>query len=94
MFLWNWNIILFGDIGDTVPGKNNIKRSPFQGGFSYTLRLINPINEYLDVAFYAMFGNTSVKKKLESLFIFPEGLIFNSTVKSGGTPLITILTSY
>ena len=73
----------FGDIGDTVPGKNNIKRSPFQGGFSYTLRLINPINEYLDVAFYAMFGNTSVKQNYQSA-IFPEGLIFNSTVKSGG----------
>ena len=73
----------FGDIGDTVPGKNNIKRSPFQGGFSYTLRLINPINEYLDVSFYAMFGNTSVKQNYQSA-IFPEGLIFNSTVKSGG----------
>ena len=73
----------FGDIGDTVPGKNNIKRSPFQGGFSYTLRLINPINEYLDVAFYAMFGNTSVKQNYQSA-LFPEGLIFNSTIKSGG----------
>ena len=73
----------FGDIGDTVPGKNNIKRAPFQGGFSYTLRLINPINEYLDVAFYAMFGNTSVKQNYQSA-LFPEGLIFNSTIKSGG----------
>jgi hypothetical protein len=73
----------FGDIGDTVPGKNNIKRAPFQGGFSYTLRLINPINEYLDVAFYAMFGNTSVKQNYQSA-LFPEGLIFKSTIKSGG----------
>ena len=73
----------FGDIGDTVPGKNNIKRSPFQGGFSYTLRLINPINEYLDVAFYAMFGNTTVKQNYQSA-LFPNGLIFNSTIKSGG----------
>ena len=28
----------FGDIGDTVPGKDRINRAPFQGGFSYTLR--------------------------------------------------------
>ena len=75
----------FGDIGDTVPGKNNIKRSPFQGGFSYTLRLINPINEYLDVAFYAMLGSTGVKQNEESLlYPTPNGLLFNSTIKSGG----------
>ena len=75
----------FGDIGDTLPGKNNIKRSPFQGGFSYTLRLINPINEYLDVAFYAMLGSTGVKQNEESLlYPTPNGLLFNSTIKSGG----------
>ena len=74
-------LAFYGDIGDTLNGK--IRRSPFSGGFSYTLRLINPINEYLDVAFYAMFGNTSVKQNYQSA-IFPEGLIFNSTVKSGG----------
>ena len=74
-------LAFYGDIGDSLNGK--IRRSPFSGGFSYTLRLINPINEYLDVAFYAMFGNTSVKQNYQSA-IFPEGLIFNSTVKSGG----------
>ena len=73
----------FGDIGDTMPGKNNIKRSPFQGGFSYTLRLINPINDNLDVAFYAMFGSTSIKQSSQST-LFPSGLIFNSSIKSGG----------
>ena len=75
----------FGDIGDTIPGKNRINRAPFQGGFSYTLRLVNPINDYLDVAFYAMIGSTSVNQNTESpLYPTPNGLIFNSSIKSGG----------
>ena len=75
----------FGDIGDTVPGKDRINRAPFQGGFSYTLRLVNPINDYLDVAFYAMLGSTSVNQTTESpLHPTPNGLLFRSSVKSGG----------
>jgi hypothetical protein len=76
-------LAFYGDIGDTLNGK--IRRSPFSGGFSYTLRLINPINEYLDVAFYAMLGSTGVKQNEESLlYPTPNGLLFNSTIKSGG----------
>ena len=75
----------FGDIGDTVPGKDRIKRTPFQGGFSYTLRLVNPINDYLDIAFYAMLGSTSVNQNTESpLYPTPNGLLFRSSIKSGG----------
>ena len=75
----------FGDIGDTIPGKNRINRAPFQGGFSYTLRLVNPLTDYLDVAFYAMLGRTSVNQTTESpLYPTPNGLIFNSSIKSGG----------
>jgi len=75
----------FGDIGDTIPGKNRINRAPFQGGFSYTLRLVNPINDYLDVAFYAMLGSTSVNQTTESpLHPTPNGLLFRSSIKSGG----------
>tara|TARA_B100000768_G_scaffold32521_1_gene31129 strand:+ start:5031 stop:7262 length:2232 start_codon:yes stop_codon:yes gene_type:complete len=75
----------FGDIGDTIPGKNRINRAPFQGGFSYTLRLVNPINDYLDFAFYAMIGSTSVNQNTESpLYPTPNGLIFHSSIKSGG----------
>ena len=75
----------FGDIGDTVPGKDRINRAPFQGGFSYTLRLVNPINDYLDVAFYAMLGSTSVNQTTESpLHPTPNGLLFRSSIKSGG----------
>ena len=76
----------FGDVGDTMSGKNNPKRSPFQGGFSYTIRLINPINDYLDVAFYAMLGSTSVNQTTPSTFLPSgnSGLGFRSTVKSGG----------
>ena len=75
----------FGDIGDTVQGKNRINRAPFQGGFSYTLRLVNPINDYLDVAFYAMFGSTSVRQTTpSSLYPTPNGLSFRSSIKSGG----------
>ena len=75
----------FGDIGDTIPGKDRINRAPFQGGFSYTLRLVNPINDYLDVAFYAMLGSTSVNQTTESpLHPTPNGLLFRSSIKSGG----------
>ena len=75
----------FGDIGDTISGKNRINRAPFQGGFSYTLRLVNPLTDYLDVAFYAMLGSTSVNQTTESsLYPTPNGLIFRSSIKSGG----------
>ena len=75
----------FGDLGDTVPGKDRINRVPFQGGFSYTLRLVNPINDYLDVAFYAMLGRTSVNQTTESpLYPTPNGFLFRSSIKSGG----------
>ena len=75
----------FGDIGDTISGKNRINRAPFQGGFSYTLRLVNPLTDYLDVAFYAMLGRTSVNQTTESsLYPTPNGLIFRSSIKSGG----------
>ena len=75
----------FGDIGDTIPGKNRINRAPFQGGFSYTLRLVNPLTDFLDVAFYAMIGRTSVNQTTESaLYPTPNGLIFRSSIKSGG----------
>ena len=76
-----------GDVGDTVPGKDRIDRSSqiFQGGYSYTLRLVNPINDYLDVAFYAMLGRTSVNQTTESpLYPTPNGLLFRSSIKSGG----------
>ena len=47
----------FGDVGDTMIGKNRMDRNLFQQiDFTYTIRLINPINDYLDVAFYAMFA--------------------------------------
>ena len=77
---------LYGDLGDTISNKKNPKRSPFQGGFSYTLRLINPINEYLDVAFYAMFGKATVNQNTPSPYLPAgnNGLRFQSTIKSGG----------
>ena len=80
-------LAFLGDVGDTVPGKDRIDRSSqiFQGGYSYTLRLVNPINDYLDVAFYAMLGRTSVNQTTESpLYPTPNGLLFRSSIKSGG----------
>ena len=76
----------FGDIGDTVPGKDKIKRNVFQRpSLTYTLRLVNPINDNLDVAFYAMFGSTSVDQNNPSpLYPTPNGLFFSSSIKSGG----------
>ena len=77
----------FGDVGDTMIGKNRMDRNLFQQiDFTYTIRLINPINDYLDVAFYAMFGKTSVDQRTAS-HLLPsgnDGFTFQSTIKSGG----------
>lgn len=45
------SLSFLGDIGDSVDGK--LKRYPFQSLVpTYTLRLVNPINEFLDLSFY------------------------------------------
>ena len=77
----------YGDVGDTLNGENKMKRLPWSNpGFSYTIRLINPINDFLDVSFYAMFGLTRAVRNSEShlLPLGNDGFGFKSSIKSGG----------
>ena len=76
------SLSFLGDIGDTVDGK--LKRYPFQSLVpTYTLRLVNPINEFLDLSFYVMFGRTSIKENNRRPLI-SNPLIFNTEIRSGG----------
>ena len=76
------SLSFLGDIGDTVDGK--LKRYPFQSLVpTYTLRLVNPINEFLDLSFYVMFGRTSIKENNPRPLI-SNPLIFNTEIRSGG----------
>ena len=85
----------FGDIGDTITGKNRIKRAPFQGGFSYTLRLVNPLTDYLDVALYAMLGIQVLIRLQKVHCIQPQMVLYLILLLNPvGLPSITTLTSY
>ena len=55
--------------------------------FTYIIRLINPINDYLDVAFYAMFGKHQLIKELQVIFFHREmkDLLFNLLLNQGIT---------
>ena len=76
------SLSFLGDIGDTVDGK--LKRYPFQSLVpTYTLRLVNPINEFLDLSFYVMFGRTSIKEN-DPRPLISNPLIFNTEIRSGG----------
>ena len=76
------SLSFLGDIGDSVDGK--LKRYPFQSLVpTYTLRLVNPINEFLDLSFYVMFGRTSIKEN-EPRPLISNPLIFNTEIRSGG----------
>lgn len=76
------SLSFLGDIGDSVDGK--LKRYPFQSLVpTYTLRLVNPINEFLDLSFYVMFGRTSIKENNRRPLI-SNPLIFNTEIRSGG----------
>lgn len=76
------SLSFLGDIGDSVDGK--LKRYPFQSLVpTYTLRLVNPINEFLDLSFYVMFGRTSIKEN-DPRPLISNPLIFNTEIRSGG----------
>ena len=76
------SLSFLGDIGDSVDGK--LKRYPFQSLVpTYTLRLVNPINEFLDLSFYVMFGRTSIKEN-DRRPLISNPLIFNTEIRSGG----------
>ena len=67
----------YGDIGSNHKGYH-----PTVSRIGYDLRLINPINDYLDVSFYVLFGQVSGSERSET-----RNLNFNSHITTGGWTL-------
>jgi hypothetical protein len=67
-------LTFYGDIG-----KNNEGYHPMVSRLATTLRLINPINDFLDVGFYVMFGEISANERSLS-----RNLNFKSNITTGG----------
>ena len=67
----------YGDIGSNHKGYH-----PTVSRIGYDLRLINPINDYLDVSFYVLFGQVSGSERSEK-----RNLNFNSHITTGGWTL-------
>ena len=67
----------YGDIGSNHKGYH-----PTVSRIGYDLRLINPINDYLDISFYVLFGQVSGSERSET-----RNLNFNSHITTGGWTL-------
>jgi hypothetical protein len=67
----------YGDIGSNHKGYH-----PTVSRIGYDLRLINPINDYLDISFYVLFGQVSVSERTAT-----RNLNFNSHITTGGWTL-------
>lgn len=67
-------LTFYGDIG-----KNNEGYHPMVSRLATTLRLINPINDFLDVSFYVMFGEISSNERS-----LTRNLNFKSNITTGG----------
>jgi hypothetical protein len=67
----------YGDIGSNHKGYH-----PTVSRIGYNLRLINPINDYLDISFYVLFGQVSGSERTAT-----RNLNFNSHITTGGWTL-------
>jgi len=67
-------LTFYGDIG-----KNNQGYHPMVSRVATTLRLINPLNDFLDIAFYVMFGDISSNERS-----LTRNLNFKSKITTGG----------
>jgi hypothetical protein len=67
----------YGDIGSNHKGYH-----PTVSRIGYDLRLINPINDYLDISFYVLFGQVSGSERTAT-----RNLNFNSNITTGGWTL-------
>ena len=67
-------LTFYGDIG-----MNNQGYHPMVSRIATTLRLINPLNEFLDVGFYVLFGEISVNERS-----LTRNLNFKSNIRTGG----------
>ena len=67
-------LTFYGDIGN-----NNEGYHPMVSRIATTLRLINPLNDFLDVGFYVMFGEIGANERT-----LTRNLNFNSKITTGG----------
>ena len=70
-------LTFYGDIGTNHQGYH-----PMVSRLATTLRLINPLNDYLDVGFYVMFGEISANERT-----IGRNLNFTSNITTGGITL-------
>ncbi|MDG2343409.1 MAG: SPOR domain-containing protein [Flavobacteriales bacterium] len=70
-------LTFYGDVGTNHQGYH-----PMVSRLATTLRLINPLNDYLDVGFYVMFGEISANERT-----IGRNLNFNSNITTGGITL-------
>ena len=67
----------YGDIGSNHRGYH-----PMVSRLSKTLRLINPLNDFLDLGFYVLFGQISANERT-----LTRNLNFNSNITTGGVTI-------
>jgi hypothetical protein len=70
-------LTFYGDIGTNHQGYH-----PMVSRLATTLRLINPLNNYLDIGFYVMFGEISANERT-----IGRNLNFTSKITTGGITL-------
>ncbi len=67
-------LTFYGDIGSNHQGYH-----PMVSRLATTLRLINPLNDFLDLGFYVLFGQISANERT-----LTRNLNFNSNITTGG----------
>ena len=70
-------LTFYGDIGSNHQGYH-----PMVSRLATTLRLINPLNEFLDLGFYVLFGQISANERT-----LTRNLNFNSNITTGGVTI-------
>ena len=70
-------LTFYGDIGSNHRGYH-----PMVSRLATTLRLINPLNDFLDLGFYVLFGQISANERT-----LTRNLNFNSNITTGGVTI-------
>ena len=70
-------LTFYGDIGSNHQGYH-----PMVSRLATTLRLINPLNDFLDLGFYVLFGQISANERT-----LTRNLNFNSNITTGGVTI-------
>ena len=70
-------LTFYGDVGSNHQGYH-----PMVSRLATTLRLINPLNDFLDLGFYVLFGQISANERT-----LTRNLNFNSNITTGGVTI-------